>query len=86
MTRTTGYNRQGRTISDSMRVRAFQQFIAAQKPASVFQEFDYRGFEVSGSSGRWFVKDHPSIFTSKAKTCEAVDRCLALRAEMAEAS
>jgi len=43
---------------------------------------EYRGFEVSGGNGHWYVKGETSwlpIYTSKAEALEAVDRFLALR-------
>jgi len=45
---------------------------------------EYRGFNISGKSGaHYFVDGLPHmIFTSVSKAKEAIDRCLALRAEL----
>lgn len=45
----------------------------------------YRGFEVSGGKGHWYVSDWQTIYTSEAKAKAAVDACLALRELLATA-
>jgi len=59
-----------------------REFEAMQKRN---ETFEYRGFEVSGGSGKWFVANWQSIYSSRAKALEAVDNCLNLRAMLAEA-
>ena len=77
----TGFNHQGRTVSDSMRANYLAE-IADAKPA--LRKEEYRGFAIEGRSSKWFVATFPIIFHSHRAAREAVDRCLALRAELAK--
>jgi hypothetical protein len=61
--------------------RAFQAKLAARE----VKEIEYRGFQVSGSGGRWYVGKWQTIYASKAAALAAVDTCLSLRAELAVA-
>lgn len=79
------YNKQGRAVSDTMRVKAFAKFLAAQPKRPAYQTETYRGFEISGRPGAsWFVANDPRIFKSIKAARAAVDVCLALRAELAK--
>lgn len=73
------FNKQGRHVSDSMRVRQFTAYLASRKPRPDFQSESYRGFEISGRERKWFVKNDPRIFTSKDNAKRAVDITLELR-------
>jgi len=78
----TGFNKQGRHLSESMRI---QYLSALQKPQKHWSETDYRGFKIEGRNGRYFCNDLPHmIFTSVPNAHKAVDRCLEVRALMAE--
>ena len=82
----TGFNPQGRHVSSSMAVKYMAALGTFQpKPLA---HYDYRGFEISGKSGRWYVKGETNwqtIYTSEAKARAAVDACLALRSILAAA-
>jgi len=78
----TGFNKQGRRVSDSMSAKYF----VALHQAELDKQFDeeYRGFRISGKrgTGHVFVENWQTIYTSVKKAREAVDRCLELRAMM----
>lgn len=81
------FNKQGRRVSDSMRLKYFLTATAGMKRPPI-QRFEYRGFEISGRAGQWFKKEiasggsDPRIFTSRAKAISAADACLAVRLEL----
>lgn len=80
------FNRQGREVSDSMRVASFRRYLRTLPPVPPVQTVAYRGFEITGRRQRWFiVGQDPRVFKSRAEAERAVDACLALRAELAEA-
>jgi len=78
---TTGYDRQGRSLSPSMQAR----YIAAVSAPPRVVEENYRGFRISGARGKsWYVTGATlwqTSYTTQAHARAAVDRCLALRAE-----
>lgn len=76
------FNKQGRAISESMRFKAFSDFVK-NNPKKESIKISYRGQVISGRSGKWFLDCHPSVFSSKNKAMIAVDKMLAIRAEMA---
>lgn len=75
-----------RRESDSMRLRAFKQYLATLPPERPLVEADYRGFSITGRGSRWFVSGDPRVFKSRVAAERAVDACLALRAELADYS
>jgi hypothetical protein len=82
----TGFNPQGRHVSSSMAVK-YMAALGTFQPKQLAR-YDYRGFEISGKSGHWYVKGETSwqtIYTSEAKARAAVDACLTLRSILAAA-
>lgn len=79
------FNRQGREVSDSMRLASFRRYLATLPPApSLPETFQYRGFEITGRRQKWFIEgSDPRIFKSRKAAEAAVDACLALREEVA---
>ena len=83
----SGFNKQGRAVSESMRLNEFKRYCAAQKPAARHEE-NYRGFAIArGYRGAWIVTETgcrvwPASFSSLAKARAAVDRCHEIRAEV----
>ena len=76
----TGFNPQGRRVSESMRVK---YLAALSGPQAQFRSFQYRGMIVDGKCGKYFVDGLPHmIFTSTQGAKDAIDRCLTLRAEL----
>jgi hypothetical protein len=81
------FNKQGRTISDSMRARAFAKMFPP-KPSKASRE-EHRGFAITRgmNGGAYYIGENgrlwPMSFTTTAKAREAVDRCLSIRAEVA---
>ncbi len=73
----TGFNPQGRAVSFSMAVK-YHNALAKPQMAK-FSRKDYRGFEVSGGKGHWYVNGWQTIYTSEKKAMSAIDTCLALR-------
>ncbi len=78
----TGFNKQGRRVSETMAVKYMLAINRAQ--ANKFVTEQYHGFEVSGGNGHWYVSGWQTIYTSRAKAIAAVDACLELRAMLAE--
>lgn len=80
-----GLNRQGRAVSDSMRVASFRRYLGTLPPAPALPEtFAYRGFEITGRRQRWFIEGRdPRVFKSRRAAERAVDACIALREEVA---
>ena len=83
------FNRQGREVSDSMRLKYFSDWERSHKPQHEFTRTNYRGFTIMGIVGKGlYVQGEGRIwqigFTTEAKAKEAVDRCLALRSELGE--
>lgn len=80
----TGYNKQGRILSESMRLKYF----AAMAPVVPKPRHDeqYRGMEIWGHAGHWGVREDgkvwPRSFTSTAAARAAIDRCWQIRDEM----
>jgi hypothetical protein len=83
----SGFDRQGRTLSDTQRVRYFAALTAGR--AAERREERYRGFLLSRGSagGDWYITGElglwPVAYTTLARARGAVDTCLALRAEIA---
>ena len=78
------FNKQGRKVSESMRFRAFKKYVDSLPKRNEWQEFDYEGFKVCGRIGEaWFIADWQTIYNTKREAMDAIDRCLALRAELA---
>jgi hypothetical protein len=76
------FNKQGRMVSDSMRVKIF---LAASKPRRAPIAIEYQGCKITGhGSKRWihgacsFPCSFPSIREAKA----AIDRCFEMRANL----
>lgn len=79
------HNRQGREVSESMRLREFKRFLVTQPKPRPFTPGVYRGYTVEGIAGKWFVTGDPRIFTSKAKAYAAIDFRIQVREEVAAA-
>lgn len=80
----TGYNKQGRTLSMSMRVK----YLAALSPTPRnLIDMEYRSMQIGGVVGRYSVRENTSLwprsFTSMASARAAIDACYAIRAEVA---
>jgi hypothetical protein len=90
MTRATrtSFNKQGRAISESMRLRDFKRFLATLPAEREAREETHRGHTIrQGYKGSWSVteigsKVWPVSFSSLAKARAAVDRCHEIRAEV----
>ena len=85
----TGFNRQGRTLSDAMRMK---YLIALEPPKNpkTFAPIEYRGMTISGTVGDYTVTQNGRFwqrnFTSVQKTKDAIDYCLKIREEVEAAS
>ena len=80
-----GFNRQGRSISESMRLRDFKKFLSTAPKISLPETVLYCGFEITGRKSKWFLSNSdPRIFKSLKEAKDAVDTCLGLRALLTE--
>lgn len=80
----TGYNGQGRAVSQSMKAKYFKAAWDAKQAGQARREkLDYRGFVIEGATGQhWFVtgaKPWQTMYETKAKAMLAVDACMTLR-------
>ena len=76
----TGFNPQGRHLSESM-VLKYRAALDADHPKPFAHKL-YRGFEISGRAGHWYVRGESNwstIYTSEKKARLAVDACLGIR-------
>lgn len=79
----SGFNKQGRSLSEAMRIKYLTALAATQRPE--FKFFEYRGFKVEGGSGKYFIDGMShTITTSVQKSKDAIDRLIEIRAELAE--
>lgn len=81
-TKTYAKDSLGRSTGRRFNMAAIKRELMAKIEASE-KEASYRGFEISGNAGQWFVGSWETIYTSKQKAMDAVDNCLNLRAMLA---